>query len=176
MADEIDEEDTPSIRAFKATWRARRAHEDRIDRAVRELRAEEQAPEAAKSDTRLRTDAEPVMPRDVLSRADAAAYLNHSLRSFERHVQPELERLGLLIKIGGKLCIRREDLESWVEKQRRTPSIPNPEQASRGSTRRSQANVSGSRSASPTPIALTAEAQTMSDALQKRRRKRTPGS
>ncbi len=50
---------------------------------------------------------------DVLDREEAAQHLRVSLRSFERHVEPELKLAGTLVSIGGRLTVSREDLEAW---------------------------------------------------------------
>lgn len=109
----------------------------------------------------------------LLTRAEAAAALGHSLRSFERHVQPLLEARGFLVKLGGVYRIKKEDLDSWLDAQRPSPSTPMAVPVSLGSTPRSTASASAKASASPTTIALTAEVKAMHDLLVKRRAKRT---
>src|SRR4051812_7634985 len=55
----------------------------------------------------------------LLVRREAAKYLGHTLRSFERHVEPALRHLR--IKHAGKsggVYYDREDLDRWVEQQK----------------------------------------------------------
>jgi hypothetical protein len=52
--------------------------------------------------------AAPVSP--LLSRAEAAAYLRRSVRSFERHVQPTLA----MVRIGKALFTTATALDEWL--------------------------------------------------------------
>lgn len=83
----------------------------------------------------------------LLKRSEAAAFLRQSLSSFERHVQPELEASGRVIRIGHRLFVSREDLESWLAEQRHFASVPVT--ASLTSTRPSRASASANHSALP---------------------------
>jgi hypothetical protein len=52
----------------------------------------------------------------LLARDEAAAYLGQPLRSFARHIQPQLRHLE--IRVGTRVYYDRRDLDQWLELQK----------------------------------------------------------
>lgn len=52
------------------------------------------------------------VPRLALTREEAAAAIGLSLRSFERHVQPELR----MVRLGSARLVPVGELNKWVER------------------------------------------------------------
>lgn len=104
----------------------------------------------------------------LLTRAEAAAYLRVSLRTFERQVQPRLS----MVRIGGRFFTTTEDLDRWLAAQK-LPSTSAPVTAGHGSTAESPGVATVKRSAFPS---LSERARRNVELLKKPARASTPSS
>jgi hypothetical protein len=52
----------------------------------------------------------------LLARDEAAAYLGQPLRSFARHIQPQLRSVE--IRVGNRVYYDRRDLDRWLEQHK----------------------------------------------------------
>lgn len=67
----------------------------------------------------------------LLTKAEAAAYLRLSMRSFEKNALPHLVRSGRCRLIGARRFFLREELDAWIDEQR--PLVVERVGTSRGS-------------------------------------------